>query len=157
FTGKAVNADPVAVVEDFIADGHAALDVVNIEGTTANDANLAHLPADQSRVTGGATECRQDAVGRLHAADVFGAGLAANQDDATLRRPLAVLVDPRLGILGVKLDAPRRGSRTGVDALGQKTSFRNCFPFGLGVKERLQELVEIIGRNPRRRESLFLL
>ena len=60
--------------------------VVDLQGAAADDADLAHLPADQGGVAGGAAEGGEDAVGRLHAADVLRAGFAADQDDAAFGR-----------------------------------------------------------------------
>ena len=54
----------------------------------------------------GAAERGQNAVGGLHAANVFRAGFAADQDDAAFGRAFAVLDDPGLGILGVELMRP---------------------------------------------------
>ncbi len=54
--------------------------VVDLEAAAADDADFAHLPADEGRVRAGAAEGGQDALGGLHAAEVFGARFAADQD-----------------------------------------------------------------------------
>ena len=71
--------------------------VVDVERAAADDADLAHLPADEGRVRAGAAEGGQNALGDLHAAEVFGAGFAADEDQLDL------------GVLAVA--APRRRRR----------------------------------------------
>ena len=100
-----------------------------------------------------AAKCRQDAVGHLHAADVLGAGLPADENHASLRVALGVLVHPRLRVLGVKLDTSGRGSGAGVDALRKELVLRNGLTFRLGIEDRLQELIQVVRRNPRHREG----
>src|SRR5262249_55395979 len=97
--GEAVDRQPVALLEYLIADRDSAFVVVDVQGAAADDADLAHLPADERGMAGSAAEGRQNAIGRLHAADVFRAGFTTHQDDAAIRGAL-VLVDPRLGVLG---------------------------------------------------------
>ena len=70
----------VALLEHLAADGDRAGVVVDVQVAAADDAGLAHLPADQRRVRAGAAEGGENALGDLHAAQVFGAGLAADQD-----------------------------------------------------------------------------
>src|SRR5207245_11370293 len=131
------DADPVAVLEHLVADRHGRLGVVDVESAAADDADLAHLPAHQGRMAGGAAESSQDAVGRLHAANIFRAGLPAAENDAGIGVTFAVLVDPALGVLRMELDPPGGRPRTGVDALGQQLALGNGLAFGLRVEKRL--------------------
>src|SRR5207249_3661204 len=108
--GEAVDRDEVAVLQRTAAGGDGAGFVVDLQSITADDANLAHLPADESSVTGSTAEGGQDAVGGLHAADVFGAGFASDEDHA-----LAVLLHPLLGLVREELDPAGPGAGTGVD------------------------------------------
>src|SRR5262249_58209543 len=116
-----------------------------LQGAAADNADLAHLPADQGGVGGGAAEGRQDAVGRLHAADVLRAGFAADQDDAAFRVAVAVGVrfavpgDMGLGVVGEELDEARGSTGTGVNPLGDHLGL----PFRVRVKNRLQQLVQV--------------
>ena len=73
--------------------------VVDVQIAAADDAGLAHLPADQGRVRAGAAERGENALGDLHAAQIFGAGFAADQDQLDL-----VVLEPLL------LRRRRRGS-----------------------------------------------
>ena len=54
--------------------------IVDVQFAAADDASLAHLPADQGRVRTGAAESGENALGDLHAAQILGAGFAADQD-----------------------------------------------------------------------------
>src|SRR5205085_6571725 len=73
---------------------------------------LAHAARDDGGVAGLATAAGEDALGRDHAGQVVGVGLAAYQDD--------VLALCRLlgGAVAVEDDLADGGTRTRVDALG---------------------------------------
>ena len=94
----------------------------------------------------------------MHAADVLGRRLAANEDDAAFGIAFAVGIrlavpgDPGFGIVGEELDDARGRARTGVDALGNDLGL----PFGCRIEDRLQELIEIVRRNAAGRQRLFL-
>ncbi len=137
-TGKAIDADPVAVLEHLAVDRHGPLGVVDIERLAADDAHLAHLPADQSGMARRSAERGQDAVSRLHATDILGAGLAANEDNSAIRIPFAMLVDPLFGFIGVELNAPRGRAGTGVNALGEQLTLRDGLAFRVWIKDRLK-------------------
>ena len=53
-------------------DGDGALVVIDVQLAGTDDADLAHLPADEGRVRARAAERRENALGGLHAAKVFG-------------------------------------------------------------------------------------
>src|SRR5207253_1231591 len=105
-------------------NGDRALLIIDLQSAAADDADLAHLPADERSMRRSAAERRENAVRRLHAADVFGRSLAAHQDDAALGIALAVsvglavLVDVLFSVVGEELDDAGGRPRPRVDALG---------------------------------------
>ena len=54
FAGRAVDADGVAFLERHVAAGELAGVIVDVDVAGAGDADLAHLPGDESRVAGNA-------------------------------------------------------------------------------------------------------
>ena len=96
--------------------------IVDVQIAAADDAGLAHLPADQGRVRAGAAEGRQNALGDLHAAQVFGAGFAADEDQLDRWIVLEPFGLPRRSEAW-KTDLARGGAGAGVDALGQQPAF----------------------------------
>ena len=70
--------------------------------------------------------------------------------------PLPCLCDPGLGLLGEELDPAGGGAGAGVDALGQQLAFGDRLALGLGIEDRLQQLVQVVGRNAAGGEGLFL-
>jgi hypothetical protein len=147
FAGEAVHGDVIVFLERDIADGDGAFLVIDVQRIATHDAHLAHLPADEGGMRRCAAERGEDAVGRLHAAQVFGRRFAPHQDHA-----LAVLVHVGLGIVGEELDLARGGPGAGVDPLGDHLRL----PLRRGIENRLEKLVQIIRRNPARAERLFL-
>ena len=77
----------------------------------------------------------QDALGDLHALDVLGRGLQADQDD--LLAPLM----PLLGLLGGEHHAAAGGAGGGGQALAHDLGLLQ----GLGVKGGVQQGVELLG------------
>ncbi len=110
FAGEAVDRDPVALFEHRLADGERSPFVVDVECRTAADAGLAHLPADESRVRRCPAERRQNALGDLHAAQVFRARLATDQNQLHVVVGVpAALRRRRHGTRSVR--SPHRGRR----------------------------------------------
>ena len=101
FAGEAVDRNRVAGLERLAFDGDGAGVIVDVQLAAADDAGLAHLAADQGRVRAGAAEGGENALGDLHAAQVFGAGLAADEDQLDV-----VVLEPFV------LRRRRRGSRS---------------------------------------------
>ena len=147
FASEAVHRQEVTRLQHLVADGDRSLVVVDVQGCTTNDAGLAHLPRHEGRVRGGATEGRENALGRLHAAKVFRAGFAADEDQIGLR---ILLVHP-FGVFGEEDDFARGSARTGGDALGDQAAFLVGLLLGRRVEDRLEELVEVVRRDARRR------
>ncbi len=79
--GGAVHGDPVAVVDDHVADGETLGDRIDLELLRPGDAGLAHAAGDDGRVGGHAAVAGDDALGVDEPVDVVGVGLPADQDD----------------------------------------------------------------------------
>ncbi len=62
----------------------------------------------------------------------------------------------RLGLARREDDHARGGAGTGGDALGEQLAAPAGGLLGLGIEERLQELVQVAGRDEARRDGLFL-
>src|SRR5207253_69231 len=77
--GKAIDADEIAFFHGDAADGEGPFVVIDDERVATDDADLAHLPGDERRMRRSAAERGEDAVGRLHAAQVLWRGFAANE------------------------------------------------------------------------------
>ncbi len=78
--GGAVDRQHFAGGVALAADAHGAGFCVNHQVTATGHTGLAHATGHHGRVTGHAPTAGQDALGHIHARDVFGAGLTANQD-----------------------------------------------------------------------------
>ena len=141
--GRAVDRDPVALLDRPALDRHGVGGVVDEEVAAAGDADPAHLPGDQGGVGGHAAAGRQDALGRVHALDVLGRGLDAGQDD------LLAALGPGLGVDGVEDDAPGGGAGTGVEALGQQPAALDGGVLLGVVEDGPEELVELVRLDPR--------
>ena len=112
-------------------------DVDGVVVAAAGDAARAHAAGDDGRVAGHAAAHGQDALRDLHAHDVLGASLEADEHD--LRHGL--VSDGFLGLLGGEYDlaAGRAGGRG--KALADGVGFFER----LGVKLRVQERIELLG------------
>ena len=149
--GEAVDRDRVAGLEDFVFDRDGRGVVVDVQLAAADDTGLAHLAADEGRVRAGAAEGGENALGDFHSAQVFGAGLAANENQLDV-----VVLEPfGLGIGGVEADLARGGAGTGVDPLGQQAAGIDGGPLRFGIVDRLQQLVQVVGRNALGIEGFF--
>src|ERR1700689_996809 len=91
----------------------------------------------------GAAKGREDTLGDPHSAEILGARLAADKDQLDF----GVLFVQRLGVGSVETDLAGGRAWTGGDALRQQLALRlGCF-FSLGIEDRLQELIEVVGGN----------
>ena len=86
---------------------------VDVEHAAADDADLAHLPGDQRRVAGHAALRGEDALGGVHAADVFGAREVAHQQH------LLAALGPGDRVGGAEDDPAGGGAGAGRQAAGQ--------------------------------------
>jgi hypothetical protein len=68
--------------KDLPLDGELPFGGVDVDVARAGDAALAPAARDDGRVAGHAAGAGEDAGGRVHALDVLGAGLLADEDDA---------------------------------------------------------------------------
>ena len=103
----------------------------------AGDAARAHAAGDDGRVAGHAAAHGQDALRDLHAHDVLGAGLEADEHD--LRHGL--VLDGFLGLLGGEHDLAAGRAGGGGQALADGVGFFER----LGVKLRVQQRIELLG------------
>ncbi len=103
----------------------------------ADDAALAPAAGDERRVRGHAALAGEDGLRLVHAVDVFGRGLFADEDD------LLALLGPLHGVFAGEDRAALRAAGTGGQALGDRLGGA----FGLGIEHRQQELDELVRRN----------
>ena len=126
----AVDGDHVTGLQRLPGRREGAGLVVDADGAGARHARLAHAAGNHRRVAGHAAAGGEDALGGVHAVDVFGAGLDADQDDRL------ALAGEALGLLrrehGFAAGGPRRCRETGGEHVA----------LGLRVDGGVQELVE---------------
>ncbi len=133
-TGRAIDADPVAFAHDVVVDLHQTVLVVDLNVRATGHANLAALTSDQCSVRRHAAALGQDALGGLHALDILGGGLNANQD-----RLVAPLRDLLLDLVAEERHATGRRARTGGQALRHQAALSGRFLDCLGVEDRAQQ------------------
>ena len=83
FAGGAVQGDQIALPDDrrpFLAV-HCSGIVIDLDVAAAGNAAFAHAARHDGGVGGHAAAGGQDALGGIHAVDVFGRGFDPNQDD----------------------------------------------------------------------------
>ena len=93
-------------------DGDGLGGVIDLQRAGAADADLAHLPGDERRVRTDAAARGEDAFGGDHAAQIFGRGFDADEQD------LLALGGGRDGAVGVEINLAGGGAGTGGQALG---------------------------------------
>jgi hypothetical protein len=106
-TGRAVDGDDIALLQQLPGNRHRAGRVIDPQRAGARYAWLAHAARDHRRMGGHAAPGGEDALRRMHAVDVLGRGLDADQDH------VAALRLEGFGILGGEHDLARRGARRG--------------------------------------------
>ena len=128
--GRAVEGDDLAGA-DGVAARHEGLGaVIDGDGAGAGDAGAAHAAGDDGGVAGHAAAGGDDALGGVHAVDVFGAGLDTDQDDGF------ALGGAHFGFVGVEDGGAAGRARAGGEAAGEQLAG------GLGVQGGMEELVE---------------
>ena len=118
---------------------HRARRIVDPQRARARDAGLAHAARDHRRMRGHAAARGEDALGRVHAMDVFGRGLDAHQDD------LAALRFECFGLVG------REHDLAGGCARRRRQAGRDHLALGLWIDGRMQKLFEPGGIDARHR------
>ena len=138
FSGAAVQREPVPLLERHAADAGLAGAVVDGQGVAAHHAHRAELPRHQRRVGGHAAPGRENAFGRLDAADVFRAGLHPAQDDLLSPGP------PRCRVGGVEHDpAGGRPRPRGQSSRQHPAPGLRGF-LGRLVEDRAQHLAQVV-------------
>ena len=133
--GGAVDAQPVALDEGLAGEDELLVLLIHGDLGAAGDAAGAHAAGDDRRVRGHAAADGQDALRGLHALDIFGRGLQANQNN------LLALFIPFLGVLGGEDDAAAGSSGRSGQRLGQRSRRLER----LGVELRVQQGVQGAG------------
>ncbi len=146
--GSPIERHLVALPEDLAADLDRLGLVVYVEAVAADDATLAPAAGDDRRVGGLAAGRGEDALRGEHSADVFGARLAADEDD------LDSLLGLFLRIRGVEAELAGGGAGDGVDAR------RDLELLELGradcrhVDDRVEHALDLLGGDARDRLGL---
>ena len=109
---RAVDGEEVAFLVGHAVRREGLGGVINLERAGAADADFAHLAGDQRRVRADAAFGGEDAFGGDHAAQVFGRGFVADEEN------LLALGGGRVGAVGVQIELAGGGARTGGQALG---------------------------------------
>jgi hypothetical protein len=117
-----------------------AFRIVDAQRARAGDAGLAHAARHHGRVRGHAAARREDALGGVHAVDVFRAEVSTRT-----RMTLAALRLQALRFVGGEHDLAARRRR--ARRAGRSRSLRA----GLRIDGRMQQLVERAGLDPRHR------
>ncbi len=133
--GRAVDREEVAGLDGLAGDRDLAGLLVDLDRLAADDAGLAPAAGDDRRVARLAAGAGQDALRQVHAGDVLGAGLLADQQDRVVR----VLRGVRDGGLG-REDAPCPHAAPGLAAMPWATDFG----LRLRVELRQEQVVEAV-------------
>ena len=141
-TGRTVEGDHVALVDDGVTDRQGGGLGIDLDAASTSDTGLAHATGDHGCVGGHATVGSQDALAHDDAVDVIRGGLEADEDD------LLALGATLSSDVGVEDGLANGGTRGGREALGDRL---------LGVVRvdgLVQQLIELCGLDPH--EGLFL-
>ena len=114
--------------------------VVDAQRARARDAGLAHAARDHRRVRGHAAARGQNALGRVHAVDVFGAGLDAHQDHPPALAALSASASSAVNTISPDA-APGEAGRPVAITLA----------LGVRIDGRMQQLIERGRIDPRHR------
>ena len=130
--GGAVQGDPVALHIGLASQLELLVLFVHLDLTAAGDAALAHAAGHNGGVRGHAAADGQDALSGLHALDVLGRGLQADQDD--LLAPLG----PSLGVLSGKDDLTRGSAGGSAQSLTHDGGLLQGHSVKLGMQQGVQ-------------------
>ena len=131
FTRRTINRDPVAAFDNRIANGELVFCVVDDQIAATRYAAFAHTASNHRSVRGHAPACGENALCSVHAADVFGRGFEAHQQD------LLALFCGFFGFFCEKDDLSRRCPGRSGQSLGQHIAFSR------GIEGGVQELIEL--------------
>ena len=134
--GGAVDGEKIAFLEGLAIHGDGLLRVIDLQRRRAADADLAHLPGDERGVRRDAAFRGEDAFRGDHAAQIFRARFVAHEQN------LFALLLRCGGAIGVQIDPAGRGAGTSGETAGD----RSCLLHFRDVKDRREQLVELIGR-----------
>ena len=128
--GRSVDRDVVALFERLSAGRHRAPGIVDAQRACARNAGLAHAARHDGSVRGHAAARGEDALGRVHAVDVFGRCLDAHQDDL-----------PAVGFELRRL-VRRKNDLAGCGAGRRRQAGRDDAPMRARIDRRVQQLIE---------------
>ena len=128
---RAVDGDDIADAHGLAGAGKRLFGIADLHFTGAGDARPPHAAGHHGGVAGHAAPGGQDALGRMHAADIFRAGFHADQDD------LFPLGGHHFGLGRGKGDFS--GGRAGG---GRQASTQNI-PRRVRVQGGMQQLIEL--------------
>ena len=134
--GGAVQTDVVAGIDGLSGYGELLPGVVDMNVAATGHAALAHTAGDDGGVTGHAAAAGENALGRVHPADILGTRLGPHEDD------LLAEVGGRLGLVRRKHDLA--DGRTGR----RRQSLGHGVGLGAGLERRMEELVQLRGVDP---------
>ncbi len=135
FTGRAVERDPVAFVVGLATHFDGLFLIVNLDFAGAGNAALAHTAGNHSSVRGHTAAHGEDTLGHGHAAEVFGRGLDADEDN------FLFLLGPCLSLVGEEHDLAGCCAGRCGKALGNYVGTLE----GSLVEYRVEQFVELLG------------
>ncbi|CEG08892.1 hypothetical protein BN961_02312 [Afipia felis] len=129
-TERAVDGDDIARLEGAVADRHRAATVIDADAARAGNTRLAHAARHNGSVRGHAAARGEDALGGVHAVNVFRRRFDAHQHD--------------LAAIGMQLGSFIRGEHdlTGRSAGRGRKARRHHIALGIGIDGRVQQLIE---------------
>ena len=135
--GGAVECDVVAFLEVPPVDAQAFLRVIDRQRIASDDTALAPTAGDHGSVAGLAAGLRQDAAGRVHAADILRAGFLADQNHP-------VLSCGCFGRIGGEINSTRGSAGHGIDTCCQQ-GFAAIGGTDARVDLRIEESLDVFG------------
>ena len=130
--GGAVQAQPVALVEGLAGELELLVLLIHNDVGAAGHAAGAHAAGHDGGVGGHAAADSQDALGGLHALDILGRGLQADQDH------LLAPGGPLLGVLSGEDDLAGGGAGGGGQSRADDRSLLQDLGVKLGVEQGVQ-------------------
>ena len=120
-----------------VADLERLVMVINVERTGAAHADLAHLAGNESGVRTDAAACGENALGRDHAAQVFGRCLDADEED------FFTFVGGFDATFGIEVDFAGGRAGTGGEPFGNDLGRFDR----VAVEDGREDLIELLGRH----------